>query len=151
MMTMTRSDLEMFLKSTFAKYAAIAVLPLAVLLSQPAVNFAALAFGQRALLETVPIDPRDFLRGDYVTLDYRISRIPDALLPDEDHARRSGARDGHFYVTLDIDDRGVATVSSVSRERPSSGTYLRGRLGEGRSNTVDYGLGVYYVPENTGL
>ncbi|AVA21418.1 GDYXXLXY domain-containing protein [Rhizobium sp. NXC24] len=32
--------------------------------------------GVEVLLKTAPIDPRDLLRGDYVTLNYDISRVP---------------------------------------------------------------------------
>ena len=35
----------------------------------------ALANGTPVLLETVPVDPRDLLRGDYVTLRYKISML----------------------------------------------------------------------------
>src|SRR4051794_471907 len=36
----------------------------------------ALATGTLISLETVPVDPRDMLRGDYVTLSYKISNVP---------------------------------------------------------------------------
>lgn len=32
--------------------------------------------GVEILLKTAPVDPRDLLRGDYVTLNYDISRVP---------------------------------------------------------------------------
>src|ERR1035441_2202352 len=35
----------------------------------------ALAGGKLVLLETRPVDPRDLLRGDYVTLNYKISDV----------------------------------------------------------------------------
>jgi uncharacterized membrane-anchored protein len=36
--------------------------------------------GVEVLLKTSPIDPRDLLRGDYVTLNYDISRVPVSTL-----------------------------------------------------------------------
>src|SRR5512142_3370735 len=36
----------------------------------------ALHSGALVLLETHPVDPRDLLRGDYVTLNYKISTVP---------------------------------------------------------------------------
>ena len=138
-----------FFRSTLFKYAAIAILPLAVLLSQPAVNFAVLTFGARVLLETRPIDPRDFLRGDYVTLDYAIADIPDEIFPQEDAGGKTGKV---LYATLALDDAGIASVSGVSFSRPQSGLYIKGRRNwDWRGKSVDYGLGVYYVPEGTGL
>ena len=47
----------------------------------------ALTNGKVVLLETRPVDPRDLLRGDYLTLNYKISDVP--LLGD---AIRLGAR-----------------------------------------------------------
>ena len=32
--------------------------------------------GQEVLLKIVPVDPRDFLRGDYVSLHYDINEMP---------------------------------------------------------------------------
>ena len=32
--------------------------------------------GTDVTLQTRPVDPRDLLRGDYVTLSYEISRVP---------------------------------------------------------------------------
>ncbi|MBN1383832.1 MAG: GDYXXLXY domain-containing protein [Elusimicrobia bacterium] len=34
-----------------------------------------LSTGKKVLLETTPVDPRDFLRGDYVVLGYKISTL----------------------------------------------------------------------------
>jgi uncharacterized membrane-anchored protein len=145
-----------FFRSTLLKYVAIAILPLAVLLSQPAVNFAVLTFGARVLLETRPIDPRDFLRGDYVTLDYAIADIPGELFPQEDvYEEREfyGGRGKTIYAALALNDAGIASVSGASFSRPQSGLYIEGRhdLRSWQRGRVDYGLGVYYVPEGTGL
>jgi uncharacterized membrane-anchored protein len=153
-----------FFKSLALKYIAIAVLPLGALLCQPAVNFTALTLGERVLLRTRPLDPRDFLRGDYVTLYYGIADIPANLLPgslpdgDDDAALRSGWKPSYsgryyrdLYVMLKLDDDGVGSVSEVSFTRPSGGLYLKGTIfSHWSSYTVDYGLGVYYVPEGTG-
>lgn len=38
--------------------------------------------GKEVLLKTVPVDPRDLLRGDYVILSYDISWLPPALFKD---------------------------------------------------------------------
>ncbi|MDR2174772.1 MAG: GDYXXLXY domain-containing protein [Synergistaceae bacterium] len=170
-----------FFKSLALKYAAIAILPLSVLLYQPAVNFTALAWGERVLLRTRPVDPRDFLRGDYVTLDYDISDVPEDLLPEgslpdiaddteadsADRAEEAVLRSGwkryrtdrdyyrsyyrDLYVTLKLDGNGVGSIAGVSFTRPSGRLYLKGTIvWQWQSYSVDYGLGVYYVPEGTG-
>ncbi|MFS8046956.1 GDYXXLXY domain-containing protein [Rhizobium sp. BR 314] len=38
--------------------------------------------GVEVILKTAPVDPRDLLRGDYVTLNYDISRVPMSTLRD---------------------------------------------------------------------
>ncbi|MDR1471693.1 MAG: GDYXXLXY domain-containing protein [Synergistaceae bacterium] len=136
---------------TALKYAAMAVLPAFILLCFPFLNFAALQFGARVLLKTIPVDPRDFLRGDYVNLGYDIENIPEWLMPPDLDNLPSNRGDRGVYVKLDLDDDGVAAVSGVSFERPDGGLYLKGVLRGYWGRTCDYGLGVYYIPEGTGL
>ncbi|MDR3353565.1 MAG: GDYXXLXY domain-containing protein [Synergistaceae bacterium] len=149
---MTRLHIPEILRSQVLKYAAMAILPLAALMFQPALYFAVLSLGDRVLLETIPVDPRDFLRGDYVILNYKISSLPDELhLGDEfDEAYNA---DDPVFVTLSLDPDGVASVSGISTKRPLSGIYLEGNLSRswlGDDYSVDYGLRAYYVPEGTG-
>jgi uncharacterized membrane-anchored protein len=146
------TDLRPFKPQIF-KYAAIAVLPLAALLFQPAAYLTVLSLGDRVLLETVPVDPSDFLRGDYVILNYKISEVSDELgkrLLLNDLGTLGGDRP--VYVALDLDSRGVAFVSAVSAERPPAEIYLKATLRRLWTDTysIDYGLGRYYVPEGTG-
>jgi uncharacterized membrane-anchored protein len=145
-------------KSLALKYAAIAALPLALLLTQPVKNFVILSFGERVLLETLPVDPRDFLRGDYVDLDYVISRIPTNLWPDgqqtreDDYSSRSD-RELEIFISLKVDEDGVGTVKDAAFERPAGGLYLRGRGSRSGwdSRYVSYGLETYFVSEGAGL
>jgi uncharacterized membrane-anchored protein len=147
-------------KSLALKYAAMAILPLGVLLYQPAVNFMTLAWGERVLLRARPVDPRDFLRGDYVILGYDIADIPKDSLTEKIPAGDDGDEDDDYrprrvdiYVTLELDGEGVGSVSGASFTRPSGGLYLKGEIfgwQYGHSYHVDYGIGVYYVPEGTG-
>jgi uncharacterized membrane-anchored protein len=107
------------------------------------------------LLETRPVDPRDILRGDYITLGYDISFIDEEMLKnalgdmDEyfDYGVRNSGRE--IFVTLQKDEKGIGTVKSVSATRPPDGLYLRGTITD-RWRGVRYGIGVYYVPEGTG-
>ena len=45
-------------------------------------GYATEAFGQRIILSTTPIDPRDLLYGDFVRLRYGISEVPLRLWHD---------------------------------------------------------------------
>jgi uncharacterized membrane-anchored protein len=142
--------LNKLLERRWLKYAVIAILPTLALLSAPIVNYTVLIFGQRALLETIPVDPTDFLRGDYVTLDYKISDIT-SFVRQEGESWDYDRRGRQAFVSLALDRDGVASVSAISEERPS-GLYLIGKAGRSWADsfTCDYGLGVYYVPEGTG-
>ena len=58
-----------------------------------------------------------------------------------------------MYVTLDLDDAGVASASRASLSRPSNGLYIRGQFRNSmvwNDYFIDYGISAYYVPEGTG-
>jgi uncharacterized membrane-anchored protein len=144
-------------KSLAVKYAAIVALPLALLLTQPVKNFIILSLGERVLLETLPVDPRDLLRGDYVELRYVISDIPDSLWPDAGQTReddypssRYHYHEPEIFISLKVDEGGVGTVKGAAFERPAEGLYLRGRGSKWYSSRISYGLEAYFVPEGTG-
>jgi uncharacterized membrane-anchored protein len=142
---------------TIWQYVAVSLLPLGLLISTPLIHLAVLSFGEVVLLETEPVDPRDIFRGDYVTLNYKISSIPEDLMPeamtsDETDAYGSRNRTREVYVTLKKDDSGVGSVESVSLSAPASGLYLKSLVTRSwnSSFTCDYRLGVYFLPEGTG-
>ncbi|MDR3331669.1 MAG: GDYXXLXY domain-containing protein [Synergistaceae bacterium] len=142
---------------TIWKYVAVSLLPLGLLISTPLIHLAVLSLGEAVLLETEPVDPRDIFRGDYVTLNYKISSIPEDLMPeamtgDETDAYSSRNRTREVYVTLKKDDSGVGSVESVSLSAPASGLYLKSLATRSwnSSFTCDYRLGVYFLPEGTG-
>jgi uncharacterized membrane-anchored protein len=137
------------LKHMGVKYAAIALLPLLTLLWIPITNFVTLCAGESVLLEVIPVDPTDFLRGDYVILNYEVSDIPDSIVPPDmadDWHGYDERRD--VYVTLEKDSDGIGHVKGVSANRPG-GLYLKGSID--RYFTVRYErINAYYVPEGTG-
>lgn len=53
-----------------------------------------LANGRPVLLELAPVDPRSLMQGDYMTLDYAISR-------DRGWDNEGRPRDGHLVLKLD--------------------------------------------------
>lgn len=79
--------------------------------------------GERILLKTAPVDPRDIFRGDYVHLSYDIANIDlDALAEKE----RFGPNDKVFAI-LEKEQDGSARLVSISRLQPSGGTFIQGR------------------------
>jgi uncharacterized membrane-anchored protein len=114
----------------------------------------ALAGGKLVLLETRPVDPRDLLRGDYVTLSYKISDV--ALSPP---APTNGLLPGTtVYVALEPHGQFHEVVlASTNRITPADGQVVlkghsRSWWNRAAQNTVhlEYGLERYYVREGTG-
>ena len=98
--------------------------------------------GAEVTLQTVPVDPRSLLQGDYAILDYEIAALPPHLadLP-------SGAV---VYVSI-APSNGVwqAVDYLPARQLPNDGaTYIRGKVAPRRR--LDFGIRTYFVPEGTG-
>src|SRR5919107_4422389 len=92
-------------------------------------------FGQHVLLRVEPADPRDPFRGQYVALRYSIGSI---YLPT---GSASGAR---VYVPLHREgDAWTGTFATTLR--PDGGTYIRGRVRDGR---IEFGIEQYYADED---
>jgi uncharacterized membrane-anchored protein len=115
--------------------------------------------GREITLPIVPVDPRDFFRGEYVRLGYDIGRVParlfDGPLPDPNAA---------FYVTLERKPDGTWAPIRLSRtwteESSPDRIVLKSRALFGRlyANTgtlnavlqVRYGIESYFVPLGEG-
>ena len=116
--------------------------------------------GREVVLAVEPVDPRDLLRGDYVTLAYNISRLPAGLFA-EIPAGGEDERDRTVYVRLKPDEDGVfQPVSARFVERPEAapaadevdvrGTARLRRAGRAQWVNVQYGIERFYVPEGEG-
>lgn len=81
------------------------------------------ANGQRVILATVPVDPRDILRGDYVDLAYEIGRGEKAQA-----FAKTVAESGPVYTTLVLGEDNRVKSYSFSLTEPSEGLYLRGQV-----------------------
>ena len=98
--------------------------------------------GTEVTLQTVPVDPRSLLQGDYAILDYEIAELPPRLadLPP-------GAT---VYVTL-AESAGAWPAVAYQPDHPppdDGATYIRGEVNARRR--LDFGIGAYFVPEGTG-
>ena len=109
----------------------VLALQTAWLLGTAAVQEHALATGKIILLETRRVDPRDLLRGDYVTLNYKISDVtlsPPSAPSDEVPSYRVPPGTT-IYVALE--QRGQfheVVLASTSRITPADGqVVLKGR------------------------
>lgn len=116
--------------------------------------------GTEVTLQTRPVDPRDFLRGDYVVLGYDITEVAAGSLKDQS----AGARNGVIFVKLRPNGEGIYEAASVHTdvvavEKPE--VLIRGRIDYGATCgpqsrsfcptlRVHYNLEKYFVPEGEG-
>lgn len=117
---------------------------------------AILRYGAEVLLKTAPVDPRDFLRGDYVVLNYDISSVPAQSIvggvPAEPGERTLWVRlkqgDGGFWSVAESAFQPLPQQDGtvVLHTRPF---YSYG-ASTGDSIHVEYGIERYYVPEGAG-
>ena len=115
-------------------------------------GYATTAFGQRLLLATAPIDPRDLLSGDFVRLRYAIGENSLRLWHDAAPPRR---RQGVF-VLLATGPDSLSTAVGVYATAPRPGAnqaVLRGWVTDvyRGSFALRFNLERYYVPEGSSL
>lgn len=125
------------------------LLQLAIVGTLAFVNVAVLAGGSEIRLRIEPVDPRDPLRGDYLTFQYRISSLDPALFV----GRRPTAGELVYVVLTPV--AGYWEASRVEFAPPHGEFVLRGRIAtapaapDGRVRVV-YGIEQYFVPEGRG-
>ena len=107
----------------------------------------ALFTGTEVVLQTVPVDPRSLLQGDYAILDYEIATLPGYM-----ETRGIGET---VYVKLrrDSNVRRSANVWTAADYLISPGNCdgeicIKGRIDD--RGRLDFGIGTYFVPEGTG-
>lgn len=112
--------------------------------------------GRDVLLKTVPVDPRDLLRGDYVILSYDISRLQPELFKGDTPKQSEEAR---VYVRLQrqLDGFWAATEASFAPLSPAGDSVVLRSLpftyypsSALSSVNVEYGIERFYVPEGEG-
>ena len=108
--------------------------------------------GDTVLLKTIPVDPRDLLRGDFVRIQYDISTVDlDKIAGDDQYS-------GTVYVELQRSDGGYWSAVALHgrRERSFDGTVLiKGHAthfgrGGGSRISVTYGIEQVFIPEGAG-
>ena len=111
--------------------------------------------GETVLLKVQPVDPRDLLRGDYVTVRYDISTI------DMDDVAGDDYVGGTAYVELREDAGGYWRAVAVHDDRKRSfedtvlikahvtAWNLNHRTGADRIE-LDYGIEDVFIPEGSG-
>jgi len=129
--------------------------------------------GVRVLVSVEPVDPRDWMRGDYVILGYAFAglnggRANSVSVYDRDwerslakdywsqqtHVPRFHDRlpeDALVFVPYTVGPNGVLKPGKLTAIRPTAGNYLTGRWGDrSRSVQARFGIEAYFVKEGTG-
>lgn len=113
--------------------------------------------GVEIKLKTEAVDPRDLLRGDYVVLNYPISRLREDQIVGERPAHRQEVR---FHVRVAPGADGFAVVQEGSvmplPAKPDTVVLVTEpvvfdpALGKNSTIAVRYGIERFYVPEGEG-
>ena len=104
--------------------------------------------GQEVLLKTLPVDPRDPFRGDYVVLRYDIGRIDLSKIPG---APLFNANDA-IYAEIEKGSDGYGKLVSLSKTAPTGKLFIKGVVKYANSSNIqaEYGIESYFVPANKG-
>ena len=128
-------------------------LQLGVILFVPAKSAYTYNFGMDAVIQTVPVDPYDLLRGYSQTLRYNISSTSDLQqLPGGKNLSRGDI----FYVILAVDSqsqekppvpwKAIKVTQDLPQDLSENQVAIKGKVEKYR--TVSYGLETYYMPES---
>lgn len=107
--------------------------------------------GKVVVLETVPVDPRDLLRGDYVVLRYKISSL------DLNQIRSKKSRYHHpgEIIYVELEPKGKFWEAAEIFEKKDdvvNGMFIKGKVKYLYNNKIEvnYGIESYFVPEGEG-
>jgi uncharacterized membrane-anchored protein/uncharacterized membrane protein len=126
----------------------IIVLQLGFLGYQTASSERLLTTGTSIKLEITPIDPRSLLQGDYVTLNYSISTVPESF-EEELESYQSLSK---VKVVLSPDAGGIHRFNrfyTSGEQIAKNELVINGQASGWRQ--IYYGIETYFVPEGTGL
>lgn len=154
----TRSPLPIW------RFAVPLLMQIGLILALPAQSVYTHVTGKTVILQTIPVDPYDPLRGYSQTLSYDISR-PENLkkLPGwQEVTKQQKSKSSNYlnsetqvYVVLEAPPAGARTPPvawkpvKVSRTNPTSLPANQIALkGRGAGNSIRYGLETYYFPES---
>ncbi len=131
-----------------------------LILAIPAQAFYTQLTGKTVVLQTIPVDPYDFLRGYSQTLNYDISTQETLRrLPGWQELAGSNSSDylaygTKLYVILEAPASAASTPPKpwkpvrVSGDRPQLPTNQIALEGKSTGRTIEYGLETYYMPES---
>src|SRR3989338_10768882 len=99
----------------------IVALQVVFLLGMIALKQSTVAFGARVVLKTVPYDPTEFFRGDYINIRYDISNINPSALKNDNKEFVAGET---IYARLEKEDN-YWKAAEISHSKPQN-PYIKG-------------------------
>ena len=128
-------------------------LQFAVILTVPAKSAYTYYFGTEAIVQTIPVDPYDLLRGYSQTLRYDISNTSNLQkLPGGENVSWGKI----FYLVLEINpaaaklppppSRIIKITPDLPQNLPANQVALKGKVE--KYDRISYGLETYYMPES---
>ncbi len=131
------------------KFIIAIVIQLVIIFSIIIFKVAVLTGGAEVLLRIEPIDPRDPLRGDHLTFQYRISNISPYLF------NYTPVKEGDtVYVPLEQQGKYWVVVKGVQKTKPkdTENIFIRGKVSKisGSRIYIVYGIEDYFIPEGAG-
>lgn len=120
--------------------------------------------GREVILQTVPVDPRDIFRGEYVTLRYDISTVENVDYTASVTSKNRIMVGDTVYVYISENgrlSRDMRSGDMVTKQKPVGydQLYIKGVVKDMSSDiddpyvqrlTIEYGIESYFVPEGTG-
>ena len=127
------------------------IFQIVVLASMAAEREYIVRYGQTVHLRTAPVDPRDIFRGDFVRLDYELSRVDASLASLTESPARYGQK---VYASLSPIAGDLFELAQLTDVEPEQGLYMRGRVLRRPSSSsipVKYGIEQFFVEQGTGV
>ena len=150
----------MLMRKNKKSFFMILLVPLLILLLMAVKPASAYLFGQKIILESIPIDPRDLFYGDYINVNLAITEIPLDKVNEDLRQELKGFEDNTRHSPITVytilkQHEDIYTVEEVRLTKPEAGLYMKGKVHYysaeyDSSLMVDYQLNRCYVEENTG-
>lgn len=110
--------------------------------------------GTEVILQTVPVDPRSIMQGDYVILGYEIGVPHPRGTFDwvyDEHTLGDDPRPKGKAVYVSLEKRGEVWQAARYdfHRQDASPVAIRGTIDD--QGNLDFGIGTYFVPEGTGM
>jgi len=93
--------------------------------------------GDKIVLATQPVDPFDPFRGQYMRINYDISRLNDI----------TGFEEGDtIYVLLEEDEQEIWRFKDTSMSKPDRGDFIKGKVtrSSGTDVSIEYGIEQFF-------